>query len=118
VPFKYQPALTAVLLGLLLVVVVAFAIRARTEEGPTRTSAPTQPRFEAERITIREWGCEPKQITRPVGPFMLIIQNQSGFPEIDLSLVDESGRPRHRLPDTRNELTWKQRLELPPGTLF
>ena len=114
---KRQLTITAAAaLGLLSVVVVGFTMRARTTDSSTSRSPSAEPRFEAERITIREWGCEPQQINRPVGPFMLIIQNQSGLPEIDLSLDEESGRPLHRLPDTRNALTWKQRLELPPGT--
>jgi hypothetical protein len=112
---KRQLTITAaVSLGLLSVVVVGFTMRARTTDSSTLRSPSAEPRFEAELITIREWGCEPQQINRPVGPFMLVVQNQSGLPEIDLSLVEESGRPRHKLPDA-NALRWKQRLELPPG---
>src|SRR5687768_5331489 len=88
-------------------------MRARTNDGPTSKS---EAKLEVERITIREWGCEPKQINREAGPFLLIIQNQSGLPEIDLSLLEESGHVRNRVPDIRNALTWRQRLELPPGT--
>ena len=112
--FTHRLSITAaVSVGLLSIAVVGFAMRARTNDGPTSKS---EAKLEVERITIREWGCEPKQINRGAGPFLLVIQNQSGLPEIDLSLVEESGRVRNRVPDTRNALTWRQRLELPPGT--
>lgn len=116
-PFTHRLSITApIFLALLLVGVVGFAVRARIEDSSTPISGSTQTRFEVERITIREWGCEPKQIKRPVGPFILVVQNQSGFAEIELSLVEQSGRSLNSLPDTRNALIWKQRLELPPGT--
>lgn len=104
----------AVGLGLLSVAVV-FATRMRTENErpPQPTSA--QPRLEAERITVREWGFEPNEINRGPGPFLLGIQNQSGLEEIEISLVD-SGNSRRKLPVTRNALMWKERVNLPPGT--
>jgi hypothetical protein len=100
----------------LLSVVVAFAVRTRTEAAHVAQSNSEQGRFEAERVTVREWGFEPTRIKRSPGPFVLILQNQSGLGEIDLSLVEESGRQKDRLAVTRNLLTSKQRLDLPPGT--
>lgn len=105
----------AVCLGLLSAVAV-FAVRTRTDAAQAKESNSEQGRFEAERITVREWGFEPKQIKRKPGPFFLILQNQSGLEEIEVSLVEGSGHPRNRFAVTRNALMSKQRLELPPGT--
>lgn len=115
-PFTYRLFVAAVVCLGLLSVVVAFATRTRREARLTTSSSADQGRFEAERITLREWGFEPKEINRPAGPFFLVVQNQSGLAEVELTLVQESGHVQRRLPDTRNALTWKQRMELPPGT--
>ncbi len=113
--FTHRFLIAAVCLGLLAGVVV-FGVRRRTTPMPTAGLKPEQAKFEVERITLREWGFEPKQIDRRPGPFLLVLQNQSGLPEVELSLIAESGHMRQGIPDTRNALTWKQRLELPPGT--
>ncbi|HEX3187361.1 MAG TPA: hypothetical protein VHQ94_21360 [Pyrinomonadaceae bacterium] len=114
--FTRRSTAVAVSVGLLSVVVFGYAMRARTYGEPPPKLTSTVPGFEVERLTFREWGCEPSQISREAGPFVLVIQNQSGLEDIDLSLVEESNNPRKKLPVTRNALTWKERLELPPGT--
>ena len=97
-------------------VAVVFATRIRTDSEPTLKPISAEPRLETERITVREWGFEPGEIKRGIGPFFLALQNQSGLEEIEVSLVEESGNPRAHLPVTRNALTWKQQIVLPPGT--
>lgn len=116
--FTYRPIIAAAICLGLLSVVGVFAIRTRTQSNLTTQPVSAEPKFEVERITVREWGFEPKEINRPPGPFFLIVQNQSGLEKIELSLVEDSGKPRKKLPDTRNSLTARQRLELPPGTYW
>ena len=101
---------------LLLSAAWAMAVRTRTHTTQPSPQGSQQGAFESERVTLREWGFEPKEIKREPGPFFLILQNQSGLPEVELTLVSESGNQHRKFPDTRNALVSKQRIELPPGT--
>ena len=93
---------------------IAF-VRTRMVSPPATASMQAE-RFEVERITLQQWGFEPKAINRPPGPFSLIFENRSGFGDVDISLTQESGPFLRKVQVTKNALTWKQRLELPPGT--
>jgi hypothetical protein len=115
VQFTNRLIIAAAVCLVVLFVVGVFATRTRTDSNPATKPASAEPKVEVERITVREWGFEPKEIDRPPGPFFLIVQNQSGLEEIDISLVEDSGRPRKKLPDIRNALTAREWLELPPG---
>ena len=92
---------------------IAF-VKTRTAGQPDSSASPASP-FEVERITLQEWGFEPKEINRGPGPFFLILENRGGFHDVEVSLIEESGHSRQKVPVTKNALTWKQRLELPPG---
>ena len=94
----------------------AMAVRTRTHATQPAPQGGQHSPFESEMVTLREWGFEPKEIKRDPGPFFLILQNQSGLPDVELTLLSESGNQHRRLPDTRNALVSKQRIELPPGT--
>ena len=103
-------------LGLVLVA-VAFSYRGQEPTPPIQPSqGASRDRTEAELITLQQWGFEPKEINRPVGPFMAIFENRSGLREVKLSLVRASGPEVRRIPVTRNMLNSRQRLELAPGT--
>lgn len=71
---------------------------------------------EVEIVTVRPDGFEPKEMTRPPGPFYLIVDNKSGFNEIDLSLDAETGKKVHAEKLPKNRGKWKQRMVLTPGT--
>lgn len=43
-----------------------------------RAAAPQNDKFVVERVTIFPYGFEPEEITRPVGPFLLAIDNRLG----------------------------------------
>lgn len=113
---KNRLTIAVTLCLVLLSAVMVLAVRSRNDATQPLEPGAEQTRFEVERVTLREWGFEPAKISRGPGPFHLIVQNQSGLQEIEISLVEESGRPRNRLPDLRNALTTNQRLNLPPGT--
>ena len=107
----------------LVLVVVALSYRgpttSSTEEPTSSTQDPKDPRTsreEAELITLQQWGLEPKEIKRSVGPFVAVFENHSGLRDVQLSLVRESGQSMSRIPVTRNALNARQRLTLPPGT--
>lgn len=106
----------AVVFGLAL---VAFAFSYRggaTPQSQNPKGTVKGPQFEAELITLQEWGFEPKEITRPAGPFTAIFKNHSGLRDVELSLVQESGSVLNKIPVTRHALNSRQRLQLPPGT--
>lgn len=72
-------------------------------------------RLEAEVITIRPTGFEPSEITRPIGPFVLAIENRSGLQAMQLRL-DRVGVARlldFEMPRPKHD--WNNRLDLPPG---
>ena len=81
-------------------------VQSNNANGPT----------EVEIVTIRHNGFEPKELTRPPGPFFLNINNQSEFDEIDVSLEAESGHKVHALKLPKNRGKWRQKLVLTPGT--
>jgi hypothetical protein len=116
VKLTYRLLVAVAVCFVLLSAALALTVRSRTYATQPSPQGHQQGAFEAEIVTLREWGFEPKEIKREPGPFFLIIQNQSGLPEVELTLVSESGNQHRRLPDTRNALTSKQRIELPPGT--
>ena len=79
------------------------------------SSSPTQP-IEAEIIVLRPSGFEPKEITRPAGPFYLALHNLTRLDQLDVSLDPESGPRLQAIGVTKNKTRWQQKMTLPPGT--
>ena len=120
--------------GLLVLFALAgLAVRARAwrTSATVRTSpaAPTaklvtlaQPQrrrpiadIESELITITPHGFEPREITRPQGRFLLMVDNRSGLDGIALRLDHESGNRLREARERREELDWSDELDLKPG---
>jgi len=82
--------------------------------GPTVT--PDQKNdLEIELITLRPEGFEPLQITRPKGPFVLLVDDRSGKEGSTLKLVRVNGE-QLRSPNTnRKKSEWYDVLDLQPG---
>jgi hypothetical protein len=53
--------------------------------------SPAQGKMEAELVTIRDGGFVPARVTRPAGPFLLVVKNRTRESEVDLSLVRQDG---------------------------
>jgi hypothetical protein len=71
--------------------------------------------MEVERITVRRYGFEPAQITRPAGPFVLALDNRGGTKELDLRLTRaEGGWGRQRRLSGRAS-RWRAVVDPPPG---
>ena len=102
--------------SLTLAVVLAVVALSDPGEATASTQDPRTSKEEAELITLQQWGFEPKELNRPVGPFMAVFENHSGLRDVQLSLVRESGQSMGQIPVTRNALNARQRLTLPPGT--
>lgn len=108
-------ALPAVIIGL---AVGAHALLARSTTARTTDvaqGAKTRTRVEAELVTLKPTGFEPREISRPPGPFLLSVDNYSGQDSLTLHLTAESrGRLREmEVPNRRRD--WSDVLTLPPG---
>lgn len=90
-----------------------------TEKSASAVSAlpqgAPQEAMEAELITVLPNGFEPAEIRRPAGKFLLAIDNRSGLPEINLSLVRVAGNLVQDLRIRREKPDLRKVVELGPG---
>jgi hypothetical protein len=111
----------SVLLALAGLVFVSGRLRAvasaskETPASPTVNAQLNIQRVEVEVITVRRDGMEPKEITRPMGRFILGVDNRSGLRDLALRL--EGGPTRTRLERSipSKKLAWRKALDLLPG---
>lgn len=73
-------------------------------------------RIEAEVITIRPTGFEPREITRPEGLFLLAVENRSGLQTVQLRLDSAAGARVRDVQMPRSKHDWSEGFDLPPGT--
>jgi hypothetical protein len=73
-------------------------------------------RVEAEVITVRPTGFEPKEVTRSAGRVLLVIDNRSGLKELQLRLDRLGGQRIHDVAVSREKLDWRGSVDLQPGT--
>ena len=91
------------------------AARLPTEALGRVPAKPQAGEVEAELLTVRPYGFEPSQITRPAGQFLLAIDNRSQIGDLSLQVDRVAGarlrqvRLRKGRPDDSNL------LDLPPG---
>jgi hypothetical protein len=76
---------------------------------------PPSDRIEAEVITLTPRGFEPFEISRPHAPFLLMVDNRSGSPEMNLQLNRDTGARLHETRVPRESLDWNTMLDLEPG---
>lgn len=122
---KISIALTLVVLigGGLLVASAISRFALASNSGPPRAARlhtpnqleMSQEEIEVEVVTVRESGFEPREITRPQGPFMLAIINKSGAAELALRLDTVQRNRVHEVRLPKGRIRWHQRLDLPPG---
>jgi len=72
--------------------------------------------FEAELITITPHGFEPREITRPEGRFLLMVDNRSGVAATALALTSEVGLRTREMRVPREEPNWSDIVDLPLGS--
>lgn len=82
-------------------------------QGPPNQSPPAT---EMLPITIRHAGFVPQSITRPKGSYYIVVSNFSGSPELLLRLDRENGKRLHEAKILRQKRSWRQHLQLTPGT--
>ena len=73
-------------------------------------------RIEPVFVTLKPTGFEPKELKRPRGLFLLMVDNRSNNPNLLFHLDGESGKREHEQ-QTRagGRLDWNKALDLPPG---
>lgn len=72
--------------------------------------------IEAELFTILPSGCEPTELRRPEGKFILAIDNRSGLAEVNLTLTRLSnGRLQHQSRLRKGILDLREVVDLKPG---
>ncbi len=80
-------------------------------------SAPQQAkqRIEGEIIAVTPHGFMPATIIRPSGPFLLVVDNQSGLPAITLLLSADISVPLRSVLVQREQRYWSEIVDLPAG---
>jgi len=71
--------------------------------------------FESELITVTPHGFEPRQITRPPGRFLLMIDNRSGLTLVASRLNLGAGIGLLEIALPREEPNWSEVINPPPG---
>lgn len=71
--------------------------------------------LEIELITLRPEGFEPSQITRPKGPFVLLVDDRSGKEGSSLRLQRVKGEHLREININRKKSEWYDLVNLPPG---
>jgi hypothetical protein len=136
-PFSLRKITRLNLMALFLLVAIAIAVfAARAGRKPPvsvasfkQSAAPEfqvepknkdVPTVESEVISLTQFGFEPKEITRPKGPFSLIVNNRIGLKEVNLRLDRDLGngvKEKQKEKNVKNDvLDWQEFLDLNPGT--
>lgn len=89
--------------------------------GPSGLSSnivvqPPTEKLEAELVTLTETGFAPSEIVRPMGTFLLVVDNRSGMQEVEFRLDRFAGGRVHQVRIPRHQVDWMERFTLPPGT--
>lgn len=80
-----------------------------------QSGSPNREPLAVELIILRPHGFEPREITRRLGRFMLVVNNRSGLKEMSLRLLRDTGNHLHEERVPRESLNWKKPVDLPPG---
>ena len=83
--------------------------------APVESSQDSQGRVEAELLVLRSEGFQPREIRRPQGRFLLMVQNFSSEEEVSFTLTHESGSSVKQLQMPKRQSKVKDYLNLPPG---
>lgn len=81
--------------------------------GPMTTSTSTRAPVHA--VVLGPRGFEPAQITRPAGPFYLMVHTNLRLRSFTLRLDQEGGSRRHEVQIPLRTPRWHATLDLPPG---
>jgi len=111
-------------LAALFIVVVGFVASGKfirhSALGPQPTASAVvaqdaRDNLEVELITLRPEGFEPTQLTRPKGPFVLLVDDRTGKDGSSLRLQRLKGEALRELNTNRKKSEWHDLINLPPG---
>jgi hypothetical protein len=85
------------------------------EAASPPAAVPQAGQVEVEQLALTPAGFEPSELTRPGGPFRLVVENRSGVDEVELSLESEGGGRANALRSRRRRLSWAEGMNLPAG---
>lgn len=115
---KRSKSTTTLIVG----IAVFFVVYASVKVGRTGTSQPSEvtikpssPDLEVELISLRPSGCEPAEITRSRGAFVLFIDDRTGRESSTLSLVKTNGDRMKQARTTKKRSEWQDLIDLTPG---
>jgi hypothetical protein len=115
-------SITRVLRPLAVLIVVAglvaygkFAGYSKPGPGIAAPALDVQNDLEVELITLRPEGFEPLQVTRPKGPFVLVVDDRSGKEDSSLRLQRLQGERLRDVNTNRKKSEWYDLIDLPPG---
>ena len=91
-------------------------VSARTTLRESLTAKGGKQRIEGEIIGVTPHGFEPKEIVRPAGPFLLVIDNRSGVAVINLLLSRDVGLPIRSALLPHERRLWSDIVDLSPGS--
>ena len=107
-----------VIVGFFLTVVgISLLLVTHARSGPTPNveNQVLSDRLEAELLVLRSDGFTPNEITRPMGRFLLALQNHSNEEELSLVLKQETGASVREVRLARRQSKFKELLQLPVG---
>ena len=112
-----MPQRLRLLLSILLLLVSGALILAHFKPAPSEAATMDQRApVQAELITITPTGFEPSELTRPKGRFLLAIDNQSGLEQVEFYFEREAGGRVNVPLSRRGKLSWREIVDLTPGT--
>ena len=120
-PTKARSRRLTVLLSLFLLLTSGVLVFARWNHARSfqpDTPSPTQQisdRLEIELVTLRPYGFEPNEITRPKGSFVLFVEDRSGKSGSSLKLQRVKGELVRGVNTSRMKSDWQDVINLPTG---
>ena len=72
--------------------------------------------LQAELITLRPTGFEPARMELVKGRFLLVVNNHSELPDVQLQLMRETGARMHAVRVPSDQVRWSEVVDLHPGT--
>jgi hypothetical protein len=107
---RYRRLAMLLLAALPICIVLTFAVRAYLpQEGEPL------PLTGAELITVKEYGFEPRQVTRRQGIFLFAVDNRSGLQMVSLRLEKADGSLVRQINIYASGPDWRDILNLPAG---
>lgn len=81
----------------------------------TMTFQGTSTLLDAEHVTLRATGFEPQEFTRPVGRFLLSVDNRAEMGEMTFRLLRKNGTRERDLKTRNDKFRLRQVIQLAPG---